>query len=668
VSGFGYVHRQLHPSPGVIQFVAPSYTLPYPGGEFPAVLTRSNGSHSAATATFTDCNDNEYTVEWADGEDGEKTVPVDFEVDEELSQDCTLTLTDVTGASIGEQSTTELIIEDEILPGFIQFSGALYELNEADGSIEVIVERVGGSDGPASAFLAIADDAPALSVAPDYVEWADGESDEKLVTVTLEQEVDQDYTNELLLVDITGSSPGSPTAAELLIVDDPAGSLQFSSATGTVTAGSTYVATVQRVGGSDGAVSVDYATSNGTAVAGTDYTATGGTLNWAGGDATPKTFEVQTNPPAVSLSITDTAALRASTNNELVEHDGYIYVACWFDPELRTFDVEDSLALTSTIYTPTFNNAYKLGIPAATGDYLYIPSASGNFLRIYIADISDRSTPTGIIAWAGGDIGSTIDRTSCIISGDTLYVMCSTRGAVRSYDISARTNPVFLSEVRGPVPGTTMAGSRTAILSENYLYVRCDTPRSIAIIDVSDPGSMVYVQSIASVATSGFSQAVEGNTHFVVHRVSTSLRVTSRDITNPSGVISVLQAYVVPAGGQPSSGVDNCVVSDGYLYAITKPTGFSSAIAVFSVSNPSSIGFLGKTDLDPVVYQDARRMIKVAEKLYTTIDGVNPNFTLMELQINGIDSKTFINTLSDPTGGATLGSPIVQTVTIGPAA
>lgn len=49
---------------------------------------------------------------------------------------------------------------------------------------------------------------------------------------------------------------------------------------------------VPRVGGSTGAASVQYATSDGTAYAGTNYTATSGTLNWAGGDSTTKSFNV----------------------------------------------------------------------------------------------------------------------------------------------------------------------------------------------------------------------------------------------------------------------------------------------------------------------------------------------------------------------------------------
>lgn len=49
---------------------------------------------------------------------------------------------------------------------------------------------------------------------------------------------------------------------------------------------------VNRTGGTTGAVSVKYATSNGTAAAGSDYTAAAGTLNWATGDAAAKTFSV----------------------------------------------------------------------------------------------------------------------------------------------------------------------------------------------------------------------------------------------------------------------------------------------------------------------------------------------------------------------------------------
>jgi ribosomal protein L35AE/L33A len=52
------------------------------------------------------------------------------------------------------------------------------------------------------------------------------------------------------------------------------------------------VVRVERSHGEDGAVSVSYAATAGTAAAGLDFTAASGTLSWAGGDETARTFEV----------------------------------------------------------------------------------------------------------------------------------------------------------------------------------------------------------------------------------------------------------------------------------------------------------------------------------------------------------------------------------------
>jgi len=80
-----------------------------------------------------------------------------------------------------------------------------------------------------------------------------------------------------------------------------AGGLQFDSATYTAPPGAGTVSlSVDRVGGSTGAVQVDYATSDGTAIAGQDYVSASGTLSWAAGDTSPKTFNVTllNNPTA----------------------------------------------------------------------------------------------------------------------------------------------------------------------------------------------------------------------------------------------------------------------------------------------------------------------------------------------------------------------------------
>ena len=58
-------------------------------------------------------------------------------------------------------------------------------------------------------------------------------------------------------------------------------------------ASGTAAITVNRIGGTNGAVQVSYATvAGGTAVSGVDYTGASGTLNWANGDASAKSFNV----------------------------------------------------------------------------------------------------------------------------------------------------------------------------------------------------------------------------------------------------------------------------------------------------------------------------------------------------------------------------------------
>jgi hypothetical protein len=76
----------------------------------------------------------------------------------------------------------------------------------------------------------------------------------------------------------------------------------------------TVTITVNRTGGTAGAISVAYATASGTAVAGTDFTAASGTLNWADGDASSKSFVVAvSDATAFSGSRTFTATLSNSS-------------------------------------------------------------------------------------------------------------------------------------------------------------------------------------------------------------------------------------------------------------------------------------------------------------------------------------------------------------------
>jgi len=68
--------------------------------------------------------------------------------------------------------------------------------------------------------------------------------------------------------------------------------VSFSGAPYSALEGTTLMVTVMKPVSSATAVSVGYATSNGSAIAGGDYTAVSGTLTWAPGDTSPKTFAI----------------------------------------------------------------------------------------------------------------------------------------------------------------------------------------------------------------------------------------------------------------------------------------------------------------------------------------------------------------------------------------
>jgi hypothetical protein len=71
------------------------------------------------------------------------------------------------------------------------------------------------------------------------------------------------------------------------------GTIRYSSSTYAVGEGAgSQTITVTRSGGSDGSVTIDYATADGTAVSGSDYQPASGTLSWADGDATSKSFSI----------------------------------------------------------------------------------------------------------------------------------------------------------------------------------------------------------------------------------------------------------------------------------------------------------------------------------------------------------------------------------------
>ena len=119
--------------------------------------------------------------------------------------------------------------------------------------------------------------------------------------------------------------------------------------------------TVNRTGGSRGAVSVAYATSNGTAIAGTDFTAAAGTLQWASGDATSKSFSVAiSNASPYTGSKAFTVALSGETGGATLS-----------SPSSATVTITGSRSTSTSTFWVYYDGVFNWG-----GDYSFAAAAN----------------------------------------------------------------------------------------------------------------------------------------------------------------------------------------------------------------------------------------------------------------------------------------------------
>lgn len=130
---------------------------------------------------------------------------------------------------------------------------------------------------PAAGYIGRFEDGPGTDPQANDARWWDGTASHLVVSAV-------GAPGTLMTFDLSRGAVSS------------AGTLSLSQASLTVmegNAGTTEVTvTVTRSGGSTGSVSVQYATANGSASAGSDYQAAFGTLSWANGDTTSRSFTI----------------------------------------------------------------------------------------------------------------------------------------------------------------------------------------------------------------------------------------------------------------------------------------------------------------------------------------------------------------------------------------
>lgn len=183
-------------------------------------------------------------------------------------------------------------VESGDIVGYAQVAGAfqlgVYRLGSFAGAVGCSYHTVDGT----------AVDGIDYTAASGTVAWADGDSAAKLTGDITVLGIPPGNKYFYVVLDTPTGGAYVPTGEGyrykmyLWSAAVVPGSLQFNTSMVYAPESAAYTFTVQRVGGSTGAVSVNYSCAPGTAANGSEYTAASGTLNWIDGDATDKTFNV----------------------------------------------------------------------------------------------------------------------------------------------------------------------------------------------------------------------------------------------------------------------------------------------------------------------------------------------------------------------------------------
>ena len=683
------------PVPGVLGMESAAASVNETAGTVTVSVTRTGGSDGAvgvsyATAAGSAADGADFTgttgsLSWADGDAATKTftVPIlddgDFEPDETF----TVTLSGVTGgASLGPDTTTVTIINDDpAQQGRIEMASATASVNEAAGTVDITVNRVLGSDGAVSADYATspgtASDGSDFTGTSGTLNWADGDSAAKTVTIAIldDGDFELDETFNLVLSNVTGGAVlGTDTTTVTVVSDDAGvpGTLGLTEAAVTVeeTAG-TVTLTVERTAGADDTVSVNYATAPGTATA-ADFTATSGTLTWGNADSAPKTITVPITDDALyeadetftlTLSgVTGGASLGTSSSTvTIVSADppqpGVIAMAA----ATRTVDETAGTVILSVTRTG--------GADLAVGvDYATAPGT---------ATAADFTATSGTLSWADGDSAT---RTITVpITDDSLFesdeaftvtLSAVTGGATLGTD----TTNVTIASDDPPQPGTlglTQAAASVDETAGTVVLAVSRTGGTDGAVGVSYATSAGTASAADFTATSGTLAWADGEAgdRTITVPITNDMLVENNEsfavtLSNPTGDASLGTAtatvtivdddiYTVP--GVIALTVSSVTVdeTDGTItFTVTRSDGLGGAVSV-EYSTASGTATEG---------EDFEALAGVLEWL--SGEGGSKTITVVltdDLVVE--DDETFTVTLSNPSGGATLGTATV-TVTI----
>jgi Calx-beta domain len=419
-------------SAGSLSLSAPSYAVSQSAGTATVTVHRIGGSSGSTGATFATVDDTAVTgkdftaasgvLQWEDGDATSKTITVPISNAAAFQGDKTLHVAlsnPASGAALVGPSIADVKITGAAtLPaGSLHFSTASYPVAQNAKTVTVTVQRVGSSAGAASVGYSsykptggTALSGKDFTAVTGVVRWASGDATAKTFTVAINNAVP--FTgNKVFGLSLwspsNGATVSNPGNAKVTISGDATaavGSVKLSAAGYTVAQGAgTVTVTVDRAGGSAGALSVAYGTANGTAVAGTDFTAASGTLKWADGDASAKTFAVPVSgAKPFSGNKSFTVNLSGPTGGATLSSPDSAGVVITGDATAAVGTLQLA-APSDTVAQTAGTMAFSVHRTGGSAGAVSVAYATGNGTAVAGTDFT---TANGTLNWADGDATS----------------------------------------------------------------------------------------------------------------------------------------------------------------------------------------------------------------------------------------------------------------------
>jgi hypothetical protein len=275
---------------------------------------------------------------------------------------------------------------------------------------------------------------------------------------------------------------------------------------------------------------------------------------------------------------------------------------------------------------------------------LYVYAQSQQYASLWLGEVEGPTPGTSLSA--ASDVA---------VIGNYALVTCYGRASIAVFDVSDPASPVWVTEVRGPSPGTSLLGAQRITVAGSYAYVACFVRSSMAVIDVSNPASPTWVAEIRG-PVPGTSMAgardVSVSGGYACVACVQSQAVALIDVSNPAS-----PAWVTAISGGTTGGAvgeaTSAAISGSYVYIVCN---VSDNLVVMDVSTPSSPVVAGQTQgPEPgESLADPSRIVVSGTRAYATS---NARSSFAVIDISTPSAPEWVSETRGPTPGTSLGGP-----------